>query len=584
MSSWISAPPVLAVLYLLAAGYLAFRLVHGSRSGWFDRVRRRDWILLAVVGGGLRIVFRWNPLIREALASAFAGAESVAFRFSTTPDWNPPPGQATLANLVGSVVPTARFEGEVPWLVAVSADVNLVLSILAPIALYELLRALDRERATAAAIAITYALTPIAIGPIGGTHNLYVAGVFFGLCSHLLLVRFLREGAWQRLILLVTVTWLFFHIRFENILVYPLLLAVLGVYVRRERPRSWAVWIPLILFAVLPALRIQAFVSEEILSGSDRYGDFVEVYGELWSHPALLGERLLLPEWNHLIDLDWCPPHLSILVLLVLPLAALRLEPVAAYCALFVAMNMVAYLEVQTGTILGNARYFALILPAGLVGVSGLLELGARRVPYLLHGLAVVAAVSLVWYGPRLDAPTYLPQADMAFKVQEVYPRAAEGQVVWVYRPVGAGAMTALMEELDDVVLFDPAGSQWDPLPPPVPPEPDRPEASDRGSFAPARLRPGSHWPVDGEALPADVATEEIPPGDLIYVGLNCYRMSGVPSEPMVPACERHLRDPRNEVVARRRAERVPFNTWAPWWRKGSHAPEPVDLVLLRRR
>jgi uncharacterized membrane protein len=304
----------------------------------------------------------------------------------------------------------------------------------------------------------------------------------------------------------------------------------------------------------------------------------VHVVQHLWMAPLAWVWKFDDPTWNHLVDWRWCPPYLlPLLVVGTLQIARKR-SILHVYPLVIFATFLAVYSDIRIHTVHANARYFMNILPAVfLVASEAIAWLYGRWEKAFPLVVATIVAVFCA-YVPRLADNAYITQYEWQFYWTQARQHLVAGpRQVWMYDPEAHHWAEYANAQSSSGVVVAAVGRIFG-----IPERATR--ERDPGEMELYQLEfDQGHLFDDGQTRITHRATA-LTPGDYVFLGANCYQFV-VAGDRMLPECERHLHDPRNEILAETGYPARFFNTSAPWVRSGAYRNfRTTTFYLLRRR
>jgi hypothetical protein len=557
--------PAFSVLYDVRA----LTVVHALFAAWAVcvgvwLVRRRvrvqlllDLAAITAISAVPRLVFfqktsfRPGHLFRELTLSG----DSVSYYYSV--------GVPALFNFVRILTGNIADPHDISWYT------SLVIGILTPAVFYLLALRLTTDRKLAWTLALLLALNPAHV-MFSGPHDFFIAGVFFEVVSHLLLLVFFQTRHFVFFAGFLLASHLFYQCRAENNAIFYLhALCVL-----------YALW-RLPVNKALMALGTVAFLTVNLAFQYDWYQSgtsSIHVIQHMWRAPFAWLQKAADPTWNHLVDWRWCPPYLPLLLVIGTFRMLKERSFLHVYPFVVFAVFLAVYSDLRSQTVHGNARYFLNITPAIFLvageALAWLYQRSERAFPLVVAGIVLTFAA----YVPRLADNQYIAQYEWRFYWTQVRPAMSAGYRVWMYDPhenhwpAYERAQTASVRIGADV-LARVFGVR------------DSPDA-DRDPDITLPFGPDFHqgWLFDDGRATVTHSSAALESGDYVFLGALCYQFV-VAGDRMLPECERQLRDPRNEIVTQAGYPARFFHPGAPWVTSGAYRNfRTTTFYLLRRR
>lgn len=517
----------------------------------------RDLAAITVLSAVPRILFfqktsfRPGHLFRELTVAG----DDVSYYYSV--------GVPALLNFVRILTGNVADPHDVSWYT------SLVIGILTPAVFYLLALRLTSDRKLAWTMALMLVFNPSHV-MFSGPHDFFIAGVFFEVVSHLLLLVFFQTRRFVFFVGFLLASNLFYQCRAENSVVFYLhALCVLYALWRLPVNKAWMALGTALFLAVNLAFQYDWF-----RSGTTE----MHVVQHLWRAPLAWLQRAGDPTWNHLVDWRWCPPYLMILLLIGAVRVLQTRSVLHVYPFVVFAAFLAVYSDLRSQTVHGNARYFLNIMPAIFLvageALAWLYQRWARAFPLVVAGIVLTFCA----YVPRLADNRYIAQYEWSFYWDQVRPLITTGHQVWMFDPeqnhwpAYERAETASVRIGADVLarVFG------------IRPVPDR----DRDPVFVLPYEPDFHQGYlfdDGRSTVTHTAGA-LGPGDYVFLGSLCYQFV-VAGDRMLPECERQLRDPRNEILTTAAYPARFFHPGAPWVTSGAHRNfRTTTFYLLRRR
>ena len=562
-----SAPaPLFNVLYdvrALTVVHALFALWAAGTGFWLLRHHARARLLLdlaaiTVIAAIPRLAFFQKTSFRPAHFFRELSLPASSYSFSY------PVGFPALLNLVGAVTGGVADPHEISWYT------SLLIGILTPTVFYLLALRLMRDRQLAWTVALLLAFNPAHV-MFSGPHDFFIAGVFFEVTSHLLLLVFFQTRRFVFFWGFLLASYLFYQCRTENNVVFYLhALCVLYAL--------WRLPVNKPLMAVGAAL----FFGVNLAYQFDWYragSSDVHVVNNLWRAPLVWLWSMDDPTWNHLVDWRWCPPYLPLL-LLAGTVRILRTRSfIHVYPFVIFATFLAVYSDLRNATPHSNARYFLNLIPAVLLvsaeALGWLYQRWERAFPFVV---ATIVAIFCL-YVPRLADNEYITQYEWRFYWTEVRPLVTGSHRVWLYDPIENDwpayerAQTAPLRiagaAFGNVLGIPESRTNFRDSEHSLPYQPDFVQQL--------------HLFEDGRSTITHTSAA-LEPGDYVFLGADCYQFVVV-GDRMLPECERQLHDPRNAVVVQADYPARFYHHGAPWVISGAYRNfRTTTFYLLRRR
>ncbi len=495
--------------------------------------------------------FRPGHLFRELTLEG----DSYSFYYSV--------GVPALLNFVRTLTGNLVEPHEVSWYT------SLAVGILTPAVFYLLALRLTQDRRLAWTLALLLAFNPAHV-MFSGPHDFFIAGVFFEVVSHLLLLVFFQTRHFVFFVGFLLASNLFYQCRAENNVIFYLhALCVLYAL--------WRLPVNKVKMAVGTALFLAvnlAFQWDWFQAGTSD----IHVIQHMWRAPLAWLQKASDPTWNHLVDWRWCPPYL-LLLLLIGTLRMLRTRSLLhLYPFIVFAAFLAVYSDLRSQTVHGNARYFLNITPAIFL-VAGeafawLYERWQRAFPVVVAGIVLTFCA----YVPRLADNEYIAQYEWRFYWTQARPLVSTGHRVWMFDPEHNHWLSYERAKTASVSIGTDVLAQVFGV--------HNPPTRDLEPDLVLPFGPDFHQGYlfhDGRATVTH-ASAALGPGDYVFLGSLCYQFV-VAGDHMLPECERHLRDPRNEILTTSEYPARFFHPGAPWVTSGAYRNfRTTRFYLLRRR